>query len=261
MPSEIGNLFHLRYLGVGLKGAKLFNLPQSIGNLRNLHTLDLRNNEGIHFKTDEDFTLLLESPVVESGRLRSLAMVLPFDSAFPSLESLSRCHLLVKLVLKGKIQNDLHSSHHMQFMPPSLTKLVLSTSEIKQDGLVVLEKLQNLRFLQLGDYSYAESQMVFFSHEFVKLETLKLIELHEIQEWQVEKGTMPCLKRLDIYRIPKLRMIPDGLKFITFLRKIHVQMDSSFVDRIRFEDEFEGEDFYKVRHIPSVSISLVPVVW
>lgn len=68
---------------------------------------------------------------------------------------------------------------------------------------------------------------------------LKLIGLHELREWKVEKGTMPCLKRLDnIYRIPKLRMIPDGLKFITSLRELHVHMVSSFVDRIRFEDEF-----------------------
>lgn len=169
-----------------------------------LHKLSNLRNLGIHFKIDEDFTLLLESPVVESGRLRSQAMVLPFDNALPNLESLSCCHLLVKLVLKAKIQNDLHSSHHMQFMPTSLTKLVLSRSEINQDGL--------------GNYSYAESQMVFFSHGFVKLETLKLIGLQELQEWQVEKRTMPCLKRLDnIYLIPKLRMIPDGLKFITSL--------------------------------------------
>ncbi|PON70695.1 NB-ARC domain, LRR domain containing protein [Trema orientale] len=319
MPREIGNLIHLRYLG--LKSAKIVNLPHSIGNLRNLHTLDLRNNDGIrmpravsglirlrylllpyggytlsnwrrnHFrmdkltnietlkyieckdlikydahlkltnlrnlvinvKSEEDLREVLEYPVVASGQLRTLAMSMPFDNAFPSLESLSQCLLLSKLFLKGKIQNDFHSCPILHFLPPSLNKLVLSRSEIKQDGMLILEKLPNLRFLQLGDLSCIESKMVCFAQGFPKLETLKLIGLRELQEWQIEKGAMPSLKRLDIYRIPKLMMIPEGLRFISSLRELNVRMSSSFVDRIRLEDGTEGEDFYKVRHIPSLS--------
>ena len=324
IPREIGKLIHLRYLG--LKSAKIFNLPHSIGNLHNLHTLDLRNNDGMripgavsrlirlrhlllpygytlsswrrsHFRMDkltnietlkyieckalikndallkltnlrhlainveseDNVKAVLESPAVASGRLRSLAVSMPFDAAFPSLESLSHCHLLSKLVLKGKIQNDFHSCHILQFIPPGLDKLVLTRSEIKQDGMFVLEKLPNLRFLQLGDLSYDDPKMVCFSQGFPKLETLKLIGLHELQEWQIEKGTMPSLKRLDIYRIPKLMMIPEGLKFISSLRELNVRMNSSFVDRLRIEDGTEGEDFYKVRHIPS--ISAISVSW
>ncbi|GMN73293.1 hypothetical protein TIFTF001_055711, partial [Ficus carica] len=45
VPRQIGNLIHLRYLG--LRGAGLSKLPSSVGNLRNLHTLDLRNNNGL----------------------------------------------------------------------------------------------------------------------------------------------------------------------------------------------------------------------
>ncbi|PON37647.1 hypothetical protein PanWU01x14_318710 [Parasponia andersonii] len=103
--------------------------------------------------------------------------------------------------------------------------------------------------------------MVRFGQGFPKLETLKLIGLRELQGWEIEKGAIPCLRILDIYRIPKLTMIPERLRFISSLRELNVQMSSSFVDRIRLEDGTEGEDFYKVRHIPSLSsiaVELVP---
>ncbi|PON37646.1 LRR domain containing protein [Parasponia andersonii] len=64
MLREIGNLIHLRYLG--LKSAKIVNLPHSIGNLRILHTLDLRNNDGIRM------------PRAVSGLIRLRHLLLPY---------------------------------------------------------------------------------------------------------------------------------------------------------------------------------------
>nr|XP_048326908.1 putative disease resistance protein At1g50180 isoform X3 [Ziziphus jujuba var. spinosa] len=43
VPREIGNLIHLRYLG--LRTANVYKLPNSIGNLRNLLTFDLRQTQ------------------------------------------------------------------------------------------------------------------------------------------------------------------------------------------------------------------------
>ncbi|XP_042497432.1 putative disease resistance protein At1g58400 [Macadamia integrifolia] len=40
LPEEIGDLIHLRYLG--LKHSALYEIPKSIGNLQNLQTLDIR---------------------------------------------------------------------------------------------------------------------------------------------------------------------------------------------------------------------------
>lgn len=300
VPSEIGNMIHLRYLG--LRGAGISKLPESVGNLRNLHTLDLRNNTGlklprtisrlvrlrhlllpfickfvpsflswswshfslltlanietlkyvnsgdlikyneghkltnvrtlgIKFKSKEEVGPALDSSIVELGGLRTLRMYLLSDE-FPSLKSLSRCHNLSKLLIEGKVQEHIHSCHHiLQFLPDSLTKLVLIRSVFSQDPLEALEKLPNLRFLRLYN-SYVGSRLVCSAHGFPKLETLELVALFQVEEWKVKKGAMPSLKNLHIETMPKLSMIPKELKFVTISgdRKINF-MSQSFVDR------------------------------
>lgn len=68
---------------------------------------------------------------------------------------------------------------------------------------------------------------------------------------------MPSLKILHIEGMRKLSLIPKGLKFVTTLRELSIRfMSQSFVDRIRVNEVgIEGEDLYKVRHVPSISFS------
>lgn len=212
-------------------------------------------NLGIKFKSKKDIGEIL--PIVESGHLRTLRMSLLSDEAFPSMESLSGCHLLSKLVVEGKLQEDIRSRHSiLHFLPESLAKLVLIRSEIKQDPMAILERLPNLRFLQLHN-SYTGSKMVCSAHGFPKLETLKLISLFDVEEWNVKENSMPSLKILHIEGMRKLSLIPKGLKFVTTLRELSIRfMSQSFVDRIRVNEVgIEGEDLYKVRHVPSISFS------
>ena len=95
--------------------------------------------------------------------------------------------------------------------------------------------------------------MAFSIGGFPKSEILRLLDLACFVEWEFEEGAMPNLKKLDIERVYKQRMIPEGLKHVTTLCELNInQMSKKFVDRLRASG---GEDFYKVRHIPFISIS------
>ncbi|PON54389.1 LRR domain containing protein [Trema orientale] len=87
--------------------------------------------------------------------------------------------------------------------------------------MAVLERLPNLRLLQLLFDSYCGSKLVCSAGGFPKLETLQLCYLNSLEEWQIEKDAMPSLKRLNLAYIPQLRMIPERLQFVTTIRRLN----------------------------------------
>ncbi|KDP44870.1 hypothetical protein JCGZ_01370 [Jatropha curcas] len=320
---EICNLIHLRYLGLrntrlGRKNSYMYSmstsLPASIGNLKSLYTLDLRDNYwlrladvlfkldylrhllidrddvghlrldtlrnletltwieaknvirrdavskltnlrnlGIYFETREEAEVVLQSPIFGLGHLRSLNMRMRWKN-FPNLEPLSHCHHLTKLQLDGRIDDNVHSSfHNLQFLPASLTKLSLCHSHLKQDPMATLEKLPNLRFLSLDGDSYEGSVMVSSAYGFPQLEVLKLRCLDNLEEWIIEEGAMLNLKTLDIDSLRQLIKVPEGLKFASALQEMNIRwMPEAFEKRIRVINKEGGEDFDKVKHIPSL---------
>ncbi|PON98641.1 NB-ARC domain, LRR domain containing protein [Trema orientale] len=331
----IGNLIFLRYLRIRGSFIDGLILPHSIGNLRNLHTLDIQNCEaklpwtmsrltslrhlslpyryehargcpisrvhlfgkytlsnietlkGIHardlvrngaflklsnvrnlkiekFKSSEEVSLVLGSLHSRLGCLRSLGMYL-WEGEFPNLELLSQCHELTNLHLCGDL-----SLQSFSVLPKGLAKLELNFVLLNRDKLAVLEKLPNLRILQMSyDLLYCEIfinntstrrpeeyKWVCSANGFPKLEILKFCALHSLEEWEMEEGAMPNLKRLDITICRQLRRIPEGLKYVTTLLELNIsRMQKVFEDRLRVEDGIEGEDYYKVRHIPKISFS------
>ncbi|KAF2296137.1 hypothetical protein GH714_036315 [Hevea brasiliensis] len=241
LPDVVWTLEDLRHL--------LIDLHNILGHcqmdtLRNLETL----------RTREEIDGVMKSPIFSTGRLRSLN-IQGKQSSFPNLEPLSRCQCLTKLELNGIIPEYPESlNHNLGYLPASITKLILSNSRLMQDPMIFLEKLPNLRFLYLEENSYKGTKMLCSAQGFPQLEILKLEFLTVLKEWEIEKGAMPCLKILHLEKLRKLKMIPEGLKFVTNLEELKVvNMTETFAKRIRVINGVEGEDFEKVRHIPSIS--------
>ncbi|PRQ57168.1 putative leucine-rich repeat domain, L domain-containing protein [Rosa chinensis] len=158
---------------------------------------------------------------------------------------MQRCPHLYKLRLYGK----------MTALPkelPNLTKLTLEYTRLKGDQIEILEKLPNLRVLCLTWDSFEAETMVFSQGGFPHLEFLTLEGLHDLKEWRVEKEVMPSLQRLRIHYCKKLRAVPDGLQDITTLKEITIDgMPSRFCSRVGEG----GEDFYRIKHVPSLIIT------
>ncbi|XWS07755.1 hypothetical protein CRYUN_Cryun41cG0017900 [Craigia yunnanensis] len=317
VSSEIGNLHHLRYLGLECVGKII--LTRSIGKLKSLHTLrvhsyeikisfnvlfklerlrhiclyddvnmclgardslknietlkyitieDLIENDavlnftnlrslGIKFMRSKDVLLFLKA-LIRLHRLQSLSLVMKqfLIASYQDLEPLSQCHHLSKLCIEGKIQEDPHLKHHvLKFVPANIVKLILWNSELKQDPMVVLEKLPHLRILKLCTISYMGTKLICSANGFLQLDSLMIDRLIKLEEWEIEEGAMPHLRSLRLVRLLKLRMFPEGLSYLTSLQELKLKwMKRSLVQRIEVIDGRKGEDFSKVSHIPSIQI-------
>ncbi|KAK6946330.1 NB-ARC [Dillenia turbinata] len=231
---------------------------------RNLRHLTNLQKLGIgDIKNVEQLKAVLESPCIISDGLESFHLDLSINlEEYPSLEQLSRCRNLSKLNIRGKIREEVQLQLQL---PPCLTKLSLIGSKLwDQDPMAALEKLPFLKFLLLGEHSYKGTQMTCSANGFPQLQQLQMEHLPRLKEWIVEEGTMPHLKHLMIYGCQELRMIPEGLKFITTLQELKIwHMPVEFENRVRkvdnrdaeaTSDPHQGADHYKIRHIPTVMI-------
>ncbi|KAM5554859.1 hypothetical protein ABKV19_023001 [Rosa sericea] len=178
----------------------------------------------------------LQSLSLQAGRLG--------DGDIPS-DIISRCPDLYKLRLYGK----------MTALPKellNLTKITLIRTRLNGDQIKVLEKLPKLRVLYLDWCSIESETMDFSQGGFSDLKFLTLDELYDIKEWWVKKEAMPSLQRLRIEWCEQLRAVPDGLQEITTLKELTINgMPNRFCSRVREG----GEDFDKIKHVPSLIIT------
>ena len=64
---------------------------------------------------------------------------------------------------------------------------------------------------------------------------------------------MPNL--ITIYGCESLEMVPKEIKYITTLQTFEIRyMPQDFIRRLQVINGKEGEDFYKVQHVPSISL-------
>ncbi|KAI3989068.1 hypothetical protein MKX01_033104 [Papaver californicum] len=266
---QIGKLIHLRYLG--LTNIRIGRISPAIDNLRNLINLqtlkwvtagrwmikgglikvtNLRKL-GIAGLLRSEVEEILDSIVHRStdhNPLRSLYLHLDLIEFFPNMERLSRCHNLQKLSLRGFCK-----ANYFKF-PPNITKLTLASTCFFQDPWDDLQHLLNLKYLCMKS-AYNGKEMVCKAKGFPQLQHLHLKKLIHLKQFRVPKGEMPSLKHLEIFNCQKLVMLPKSLKFVTTIQKLEINnMPSAFQDKA----STKGADWYKVRHISSITFKVTP---
>ncbi|TYH86754.1 hypothetical protein ES332_D01G067000v1 [Gossypium tomentosum] len=197
------------------------------------------------FKEELDKNL----PIIASDCLRSLS-IWNDKGIDPKVLAhlLSSCVNLCELILEVKIEK-LPDFHHFS---SSIAYVHLTECKLVEDPMPTLEKLPNLRVLELYNYAFIGKEMVCSAPHFPKLKSLTLACLWNLEKWKVEEGAMPALRYLEIRRCEKLKMLPDGLRCIVTLQELKIEyMPKEFKDKM-----VQGrEDFYKVQHIPSIIFS------
>ncbi|XP_021807020.1 disease resistance protein RPP8-like [Prunus avium] len=166
-----------------------------------------------------------------------------------AMQIVSSCWHIYKLELVGPIAELPKELHNY----PNLTKLVLWECVLKEDQMGILEKLRNLTTLRLGYNTFHDNTkiLVFSKGGFPSLQFLYVSSMNQITELRVEEGAMPSLCRLRISYCRGLTALSDGLSYLTNLRKLTI---TGMPRELHHRIQEDGEDFYKIQHVPSLVI-------
>ncbi|KAK4857350.1 hypothetical protein QYF36_027115 [Acer negundo] len=140
--------------------------------------------------------------------LRSLRLRAINEFSEPSgihLDSMVNHEELTDLYLLGKLPNAIDINE----LPPNLTNLTLSVSQLSVDPMEMLGQLAKLKVLKLLADSYTGKDMT--CERFPKLEVLKFWMLKGLENLIIKSGAMPELKQLEIRYCPNLKK-PEGLE-------------------------------------------------
>ncbi|WOG94578.1 hypothetical protein DCAR_0313874 [Daucus carota subsp. sativus] len=269
LPGSIWKLQQLRHLYLSESYRSRIMAPGSSSSLLDIQTLwgafvdeETQIEDGLNRLTNlRKLGLVYRLPVKEQGiladwisklhHLESLRLRSIDDMNNPSLlylTTISGLGKLSSLYLLGTLANPFV----LETFPESLTEITLSLSGIFFDPMRVLEKLPNLRILNLYAGSYTKKTMVCSSGGFPLLRVLNLWKLEELEEWIVKDGSLVILRHLEIRSCLKLKMIPEGLKHLEHCRELKLtNMPDNFKARITKD---EGVDWQNVAHIASVII-------
>ena len=202
-------------------------------------------------KNFKELEVILKPSHPISSSIRSLVLYdITTKMEETDLKQLSKCQHLCKLCLVGEISN----LPKPNLFPPNLTKLSLQSSKLQQDPTPILERLPNLTILSLYRDSYIGEEMVFSPNGFLRLKVL-LLSSRSVKRLKVDIGAMSNLNELKIVECGSLEMVPEGVRYITTLQTLQIHfMSKDFIQRLQVIDGKEGEDFYKVRHVPFITL-------
>lgn len=181
-------------------------------------------------------------------RLRGLTINVPCEPMLPPVDvtqlvsaftNLSELELFLKL---EKLPGE-------QSFSSDLGALRLWQCSLVDDPFLVLEKLQNLKILQLFEGSFVGSKLHCSKNGFPQLHSLTLSQLENLEEWTVEDGAMMRLVSMELKCCKKLKSVPEGTRFLKNLQEVEIgNMTKAFKDKLISG----GEDFYKVQHVPCI---------
>lgn len=97
--------------------------------------------------------------------------------------------------------------------PPNLAKLSFYHSHLQQDAIETLEKLPNLRILQLQGKSYHCEEMICSSGGFPRLEFLEF-DCLGLNKWIVEEGALASLKEVQLVNFDEMETLPKQVRVL-----------------------------------------------
>ncbi|KAL0414061.1 UNVERIFIED_CONTAM: putative disease resistance RPP8-like protein 2 [Sesamum radiatum] len=208
---------------------------------------------------EQSLSMIVDHILNHQDQFRNIQLVIEMDvnmdleDGSTLLRRLVMCHSLHYLRIRDWRMSKL-PAYEVQLYQ-NMIELHLRGTRIEEDPMQILEKLPMLRVLGLWRNPYVGREMVCRATGFPQLRDLILFGLSNLVEWRVEKGAMLNLSYLYIKGCSKLKMIPDGLKFITTLKQLRIMlMPRQFTDRVQMVDGEEGEDYHKIKHIPFLDI-------
>ncbi|KAL3506230.1 hypothetical protein ACH5RR_031612 [Cinchona calisaya] len=274
---DFGKMKRLRYLYLpnSVKGGKQkvqFNglseleildgsIKSSAYEIAHLHELSNLRSLRASVTDNESLSTIIDHLIKNGQNLQETRLLVKSSVSFSSEQGSSA--LLRKILGCRNLHILQFSKVKISRLPPNeehflqdLVELELINTQIDEDPMETLGKLPQLRSLELLPESYIGKEL--FCHEFgfPQLQKLSLFNLPNLCWWRVDKGAIANLSSLRIYGCRKLEMIPDGLKHVAGLKNLYIgRMPTTFIDRIKVVDGREGEDFDKIRHIPSIEIA------
>ncbi|KAL0349057.1 UNVERIFIED_CONTAM: putative disease resistance protein RXW24L [Sesamum angustifolium] len=271
IPNVIWKLNHLKHLylppshrsasklqlGSLSKLEILKNFDTRVSDYRDISKLvKLQKLAAILTMETENLAEIINCLKMEHNHIRDSSFRIRYDfqseREFTVLRQLVGFTHLHKLDLVGLINRLPEHCHFSQ----SLTKLTLRSSRLKEDPMATLEKLPNLHSLMLRKNVFEGNEISCSAQGFPQLRTLEFQGLASLEHWIIEKGSMPNLFHLKIDECINLRIVPEGIKHIATLKELVIaNMPAAFKRRIQKVQEEEGEDIYKVKHIPSITLT------
>ncbi|CAN6819947.1 unnamed protein product [Brassica oleracea] len=247
MPSELDprtklNLSTLRNL------QQLWDFPVGQCNPRDLLAMTSLRRLSINLSSQNTDFEVVSSLSRVLKRLRGLTINVPCEPMPPPVDvtqlvsafaDLSELELFLKL---EKLPGE-------QSFSSDLGALRLWQCGLVDDPFLVLEKLPNLKILQLFEGSFVGSELHCSVNGFPQLHSLTLSQLENLEEWVVEDGAMMRLVSLELKCCKKLKSVPEGTRFLKNLQEVEIgNMTKAFKDKLASG----GEDFYKIQHVPCV---------
>ncbi|KAJ4789915.1 Disease resistance protein (CC-NBS-LRR class) family [Rhynchospora pubera] len=200
--------------------------PPNITEVRNLR-IEVRN-----FSMEELITLLhnLKHLVNLHIRISGIDLGKIIWKNFPFYENLKCLVIKMGYDTEGVLTTDIDGNETLVLrddtLPPHLIYLQLRGFKFVSDPLSVLQKLQNLKTL----YIFSKKEKVLMSWRFrcsaggfKQLEEL-LIDNLMVDEWEIERGAMPMLKRLVVQFCDPLR-VPLELVHLPSLKALEWNTD------------------------------------
>ncbi|KAI3728280.1 hypothetical protein L6452_16914 [Arctium lappa] len=259
LPSEIGQLVHLRYLSLSTRGLVI---PKSISTLQNIQTLVIRGESfpiDFPFCKDSNMSNLMHllispsvrlqhpvalqnirtismlhlpvgrQPVLERApNLRKLGLyVSPQRSGlvfFPPLDFLIHLEKL-KIFIDNDYRHGLPTQARFTWLnrlPQNLRKVTFLNCYLPWSDLSELGRLPNLQVLKILCGAFQGPRWDTNDGEFRKLKCLK-IQSPELAEWNTDSDHFPHLERLNMNDCRRLKEIPMCLGDIPTMELIELK--------------------------------------